>query len=207
MATNPRSRHIASRARNQSLDALDLESTAVEQFGARDIDISTGDPALKASLAFLASRWPQAVSFDELAEKVGHGAEGTRRMKMTQRQRLAKNVLDLYSSSPFLDIYFDRPCFTLAVDAYPTAGRLAQRQAKNAPWVTNQLHQSVQLTALEQRLITHLDGAHSIDDLQRVFADEIATSELPLARQLKKLVRDALLVPGAVRGFGTTTVD
>ena len=189
--------HIASRAKPKSRRP-DLGSAAVEQFGTPDVDIATRDPALKTTLAFLASRWPQAASFGEVAEKVGHERGWDSMNETDERQRLAKNVFDLYFSSPFLDLYVDPPCFTLAVDAHPTVGRLAREQASRGPWVTNQLHQSVELTPFEQRLITRLDGAHSIDDLQRAFADEIAASGIPLARHLKKMARQALLVSDAV---------
>jgi methyltransferase-like protein len=155
--------------------APDLDSPAVEQFRARDreVTISTNAPALKAALVHLAASWPRALPFAALADHTSPSPDPAR--------ELAGSLLRCYLDD-LVELRTHQPACAVEPGERPAASPFARVQAVRQPRVTNLLHRAVELPDLERLLLRQLDGRRDRPALVEVLTEAVTSGAFRLEK-------------------------
>lgn len=181
--------HFAGPFRPES-PAPDLASNTPEKFVTpKGVAITTAVPSVKAALSRLGTRWPQAVSFEELASADGPlSQDGRQAVGDALLQCLVPGIVEARSAPD---------SFVATVSVQPRASQLARTQACSTPRVTNRRHEVVTLDEVSQNTLAHLDGRHDRAALSQVLREAMARGRLSIFRNGVPLgrgeVADALL--------------
>ena len=152
---------------------------SVGRTGADGKTLETDDPLLKACLAQLWERYPEAVPFTDLARRLavpgaGGGEDGLRVL----RQTLLKGW-----AGRFVDLLEHVPAYAPRAGERPMASPLARLQAgRRSGAAISLLHRQLRLDDLEALVLSRLDGTRDVAALSR------ETVEVVLA---EGLMRDA----------------
>lgn len=141
------------------------EASPLEAFedGAQTVQLS--HPVSRRALHELARASPQAVSFDQLTERVFSGS-AVRPSPATDS--LASELFDLWLATGAIDLLMSPPRLSSAAGERPVACPLARWQATHGAVVTNRLHQEVQVPdAIVRWVLPRLDGTRTRRDLAR----------------------------------------
>jgi len=147
---------------------------------ANKVELTSGDPPVKAAFVILAQLAPLDLGFDALCQQVQPliGASGP--MSAEARQRLAGTLLQCYHAD-LLELHASPPPFVRDISERPKTTPLARRQAAASPLVTNLRHRLVELPPFDRALLMHLDGSHQRRDLLAPLAEDISTGKLQVA--------------------------
>jgi methyltransferase-like protein/2-polyprenyl-3-methyl-5-hydroxy-6-metoxy-1,4-benzoquinol methylase len=151
--------------------------------------ITARAPVTQAALLQLASAWPAAVPFSELAAISIKGIE-QHSLSDEQRERhtqvLAQDLLKLYARR-LLRLRVDSPRCVGKVGRRPCVSPLVRWQAKHGEFVTNRRHESLQRTEIGRRLLPHLDGSNDHEALLRLLRQALQRGEVVVRRDGKPL--------------------
>lgn len=208
--------HIASRVQPVSPNPS-LQTDTVETFEALDgKTLSTGHPATKAALTYLAQHWPQSIAFTSLLASVETVLAVAIPPDSKEAHTLAANLLTAYSQSVNLvELHNYAPPFVVEISDRPTVSPVTRFQAKNTLPVTNLYHKNVTLGDMPRLLLPYLDGSRNktelLETMLELHAQNILTVEKDnqpvddeaqiraflsalLEEQLEEIARAALLV-------------
>jgi len=141
--------------------------TRFEGRGGFAVDIA--EPAVAAALTQLQNVWPGGMWFDDLRaflsaqRSVNDAVE-----QLAQHEQTLVNVLLAGFVERAVELHSLAPAYVTAVSERPVASLLARLQAETSSLVTNLRHDVVQLEPAARRLIGHLDGLHTRDELQHI---------------------------------------
>jgi methyltransferase-like protein len=154
---------------------VDPHFDGIERFVTpRGISIATASPVAKAALRRLGTRWPAAVSFEELLAASGADPSG-------EDQGLADALLQCLATG-IIEARFAPDSFVAAISPRPSASRMAQAQASVTPKVTNRRHEVVLLDEVAQNTLAHLDGRHDRAALTGVLREAMDRGRLSIYR-------------------------
>ena len=147
---------------------------------ASKVEITSGDPSVKAAFIILAQQAPLDLDFDALCQQAQSlvGASGP--MSAEARQRLAATLLQCYQAD-LLELHASPPTFVREISERPKATPLARQQAAASPLVTNLRHRLVELPPFDRALLMHLDGSHQRRDLLAPLAEDMRSGKLQAA--------------------------
>ncbi len=143
--------------------------------GADGTNLETDDPVLKACLAQLWERYPEAVPFAGLALSLavpgaGGGEDGLRVLRQALLKGWAGRFVDLLEHVP---AYVPRP------GERPAASPLARLQAsRGGGSATSLLHRDLRLDDLESLVLSLLDGTRDVAALSRETAEAVSATGL-----------------------------
>lgn len=189
--------HVTTRLRPRNANGQPPASEAEAFETAKGSSVSTNNPLLRAAFHLLFEAWPRSVSFPALWEAVLSRLGDARPSEVSQ-DLLAAPLLQCFLSG-LLELHLRPPRFVLEVSERPLASPLARLQAQSSARVTNLRHYTVELNALERRVLHRLDGSHDRTSLRETLADA-GNSEEPtsLAETLEpclhRLAVNALLL-------------
>lgn len=178
----------------------DLRSAASEQFRTpNNVGLNTVDPIVKATLAILAERWPQAIPIGELRTEararllddptvVPDPAVAARDAELVGSELLrcvAASLVELRLAPLRL---------SLTAGERPLADAYARRQATQGMPITNLRHEPVNIDELTRHVLRHLDGQHDRAALKEVLQKLVNENVLSI-KQNEQVVRD----PAAIR--------
>jgi methyltransferase-like protein/SAM-dependent methyltransferase len=181
-------------------------SRAVENFRARDGTVmATDNPLLKLAFSHLSEIWPQAVSFNELADRMLAQVADVKDLQGVCRSpgdtaALASELLDCYLVR-VVDLHVGAPRFVVEVSERPRASAYARLQTNARGGVTNLWHHLVDLNDFQLLTLRYLDGSRDrsalIDALMARVADgsfNVAYEGKPIEDrdQLRRLLGDTL---------------
>jgi methyltransferase-like protein/cyclopropane fatty-acyl-phospholipid synthase-like methyltransferase len=137
---------------------------------------SSSHPLAKAALVTLASAWPRALSFDDLAAGIARRLDGD----ASDAAALTDLVASLHASG-VVEMHALPPNCTEVVSEFPRVSMLARRQAAAGLLVTNQHRRVLKLDDPFARfLIAHTDGTRSHADLVRLLDREVTAGRLDI---------------------------
>lgn len=176
-------------------DQPDIASNVVERFVTPEgLELSTGDPLLKAALVHLAELSPRPVPFGELLTaarvRLGQPADAgpppARDVKV-----LGSRLLNCFLAG-LVELHVRPPSFRLEVSDRPTASPLARHQIATGAGdrVTNLRHELIRLTDFARALLPLLDGRHTRAELLGL----VKAGQQPLDETLQQLAGSALLI-------------
>ena len=165
-------------------------SVAVEFVSPRGAILETGDPVLKAALAHLWDRSPEAVSFAELSRLPSFPRSGSAEEDLG---RLRRSLLGAYADR-FVDLLEHVPAYVRRPGDRPAASPLARRQAgRRCSQVTSLLHRNLILEGIPLLVLSRLDGTRDAETLARE-TTEVIVSEVLLRDPAGKGVTDPSIV-------------
>lgn len=146
-------------------------------------EIKTSKPLLKAAFHLLAEIWPENIPFDALLTKA--------QSRETDLYGTSLNPNSNHEASTFLADQLMR-CYSAGLvefDIYPTTCQsnisrsprtttLIQKQARISNRVANQRHETISLNAMQQFLLTKLDGSLTREQLLEDAAREATLGSL-----------------------------
>ena len=181
-------------------ELLDLHSPEEVEFQSpQGVVASAKTPFQKAALLTLAQEYPAAISFDDLVRRAhgmlqqGQFAVHDAQMLEAQRADLQDAIFRCFCDN-LMDLQLAPSLLTPSVSEKPCASPLARRQAEPGGYVTNLLHEQVQLDVLDSHLLTSLDGTRDRAALLDVLVD-LATNGTIVATQDGDVIED----PDAVK--------
>jgi SAM-dependent methyltransferase/methyltransferase-like protein len=137
-----------------------------------------GHPIGRIILEVLGTASPGVLSFDDLKARVPADAGDD----------LLCDIILAFFSCDLVQLHVHAPSMARSVSSRPRASRLARRQARHEPYVTNLCHRTVHVEdELSRRLLLLLDGTRDREALARETAEE------GLDRALNRLTELALL--------------
>lgn len=177
--------------------------------GARGRKLETSHPFTTEVCRHLGAGWPRYIRFDELLE-TARSRSGSEAPEEADARLLAKMLYDFYADD-LLELHSFCPRLANEVRARPVASPLARVQLRTSPIVSGLLHNTVQLSEVEQRLLPLLDGKRGHRELlaaltgerkragarkppRGVQAEAEATNRDALARILAGLMEHGLLI-------------
>jgi methyltransferase-like protein/SAM-dependent methyltransferase len=132
-------------------------------------ELETSHPLIREALKFLWSRWPGAVSFQELlgTARAAAASEMVGRDDVAEAEALAEALTRVYRAG-FLHLQVFPNKVTNLVSDRPSVSRLARFQLERGESATNQLHVSMKFPdPLSRRLVQMLDGTRDREMLTR----------------------------------------
>jgi methyltransferase-like protein/2-polyprenyl-3-methyl-5-hydroxy-6-metoxy-1,4-benzoquinol methylase len=181
-------------------EAPEICSTFTERFRLpHGTTITSANPLIKAAFVVLAQEWPCAVSFNQLLNSARERSGSCAPLE-ADAQALGETLLkSLAVDLVELSRYPSR--FTTQVNDRPCASAVARLQVTHNGSITNQRHETVELSEFERCLLLHLDGQHTHADLAYILADTLgpvregAPTPIETVKQgLHDLGRAAMLV-------------
>lgn len=139
------------------------------------VSFNTGSTLVKAAFQHMAEIWPHTLPFDELV-KVAREKSQTK--AATDPEVLAGCILTAYASGICL-LRTEPPVFVKTVSERPTASPVTREQAKTQEWITNLLHENLQVDLIARHLLQFVDGTRD---------------QAQLTEELYKLVQNGTLV-------------
>ncbi len=139
------------------------------------VSFNTGSPVVKAAFTHLSKVWPHTVRFDELVKIARENAKTTAN---DDPEVLAGCVLTAFAGGICV-LRTEPATFIREVTERPEASTLVRDQAKNQEWVTNQLHENLQVDLIARHMLQFLDGTRD---------------KAKLADELYQLVQSGVLV-------------
>jgi methyltransferase-like protein/cyclopropane fatty-acyl-phospholipid synthase-like methyltransferase len=180
----------------------DLASNVVENFkGANDVNLSTGDPIVKAAMVHLAKIWPRSVPFPVLRAEARRllGSESPNDPAEIEADTfsLGKALLSAYASAgeSVVELSLRPRPFVAAVGERPIASPLARVQAQSSAQVTSLLHQPVGLSEFDRQLLPYLDGAHNRSSLLKIMVERQKQGFLTVAQDGKPVTEEHRVRP------------
>lgn len=170
---------------------LDLSPHVTQTFtGPRGAAAKTDQPLVKAALAHLAEIWPQRIAFTDL---LSHAANRLGHTTTPEENGLLAHMLTLLWLSGMVEVHGQAPSYCRSVSERPVASPLARIQARTGKHVTTLLHTTLTLDdPATQRLVTLLDGQHTIDDVTQQLLEMIPESQRPTPAMLRNRVTQAI---------------
>jgi methyltransferase-like protein len=177
---------------------VDIRDEKLCHFRLGNRTLNAGNRLTKAALMYLKEIRPRYVSFAELyvtaLARVGQPRSAETDDPTLSADTLAHNLLVGYSID-LLEIAVHPPRCVVRLNARPLASPLARLQAARGCQVTNQLHRTVGVDAVGQRLLSRLDGAHERADLIASVEEAVQAGEVKIqngGRPVKKVDPAAL---------------
>jgi methyltransferase-like protein/SAM-dependent methyltransferase len=129
----------------------------------------TTDPLVKAALSHLGRIWPASIAFNELTAISQSLISGRASFvdcngSSPEAYRLAV-ALERCFATGHVELSVKPHLFDVEVSENPYATATTRTLAASQPIVTNARHESVQLTNLEQLLLTKLTGKKNLDEI------------------------------------------
>ncbi len=146
--------------------------------------ITTTNPIVKATLAYLHETSPRALSFDELHDAVRARLEGARDIERVADDKLRRDIAVLLGHcvwSRLVKPQVHLMTINTVVGERPVASPVARYQAKSSDRVTNLRHEQIALDPLERRLLPLLDGQRDRATLVDILAGMAETEQIPIA--------------------------
>ncbi len=167
--------HLASAARADSGNANPLDSTEITFHGRTFGSLTTTYPVVKTALRHLAQSWPGSVSFQELEQQTR--AQVSPNVNDVEwaasRDLLARTLLQSHLEIDLVELHVQPLPLVNAISNKPKAARFSRYQAARGPLVTNQRHESIELTELERFILWKLDGQRDRGELLRELAGPV----------------------------------
>jgi len=163
--------------------------TFVNQAG---LKVTTDHPFSKAALQCLTVQWPRTFSLQELVEcaRLSLPARATEQDVLGMLVTLMQGFT---SGRNVVMIHADPPHYAPSVSERPIGSTWARFDLRHGPVVTSQRHERVQLDMLEAEILGLLDGAHTVDDLVRLFLPHVRSGAITFAdMEIAALDDDAL---------------
>jgi methyltransferase-like protein/SAM-dependent methyltransferase len=191
--------HLASAAKPRPQPGAHINEETFD--GPHVGSLKTTYPIVKAALRHLGETWPASSSFADLAD-----AANARSNALDPRQRdenidiLARTLWTSYLQIDLVELHVRPLPLVSAVSERPTATALARHQAACGSRVTNQRHESCELTEWERFVLSRLDGQHDRCRIVEEWLSQKPTDAETLALEsnldaiLARLARIALLV-------------
>ena len=204
-----------------SSEKIDLDSEDPVSFRIGELKLASAEPIVKAAVRRLASRWPEALSFDDLHAAALEALPSSKRARYegkdngegsASKKALASSLM-MYLGAGLVHGWVHPPRKLSQLQERPLASPVARLQARQGAVVSNGHHQLVMLNGTQRHLIAILDGEHDrealIDSLRDAFASgamviaekgealqEVSSDKLSLlvANALERLREAALLV-------------
>ncbi len=144
--------------------------------------ISTDHPILKNAFAYLGTKWPQVVSFEELLDASLSKLGKTREDADIEENAtvLAKALVESYGTD-IVKLHSHRPGFITEATECPCANLLVRTQLKHGKVITTEQHLSIKMDDdLGRVLITLLDGTHDRESLKKELRDRVIKGEVSI---------------------------
>jgi SAM-dependent methyltransferase len=141
------------------------------------LSLSSSDVRLRALLHVLFDVWPRTLDHAAATHVLGEAsrrATGEPAPPLPVLQRMLHQALLAQLVSTHL---FDAPIAT-TLGEKPAATPLARYQAAHGDLVTNLFHQSLDLEPLDRFVVTRLDGARTVGDVESELAESVAAGVL-----------------------------
>jgi methyltransferase-like protein len=147
--------------------------------------ITAADREVATMLDMFNAAWPSAVSFGELVARIGLVGRADGQTAFRVRNNLAALMLQ-----NAIELMTYPPPIPAQVSNHPLASPLVRLQAARGPRVTTLCHKTLDLPDAHRKLLAHLDGSRTREDIARV------VNETPqrLKEELELLRRRALLL-------------
>jgi methyltransferase-like protein len=192
--------YLSALARPESSEP-DVTSEKPERFKADEgIAATTNFPVFKAALVELYHRWPEAVSFRELAAKVFERLKTPASQQEASQALLASLLVQGYISE-MVAVHNEPFRFTLKVSERPRASALARLLAAQQAPVPSLRHRIATLSDFDRLVLTLADGTRTLEEIAH--AAEARLHEIPdrpstslseeIPASLQRLARSSLL--------------
>jgi methyltransferase-like protein len=162
----------------------------------RGATFSSSHPLAKAALVTLASAWPEALGFAELAAGIARLLDSG----VIDEAALTDLLASLHSSG-VITFHDMPPNSTREVGPFPRVSLLARQQAAAGLLVTNQHRRVLKLDDPFARfLVTQLDGTRSHADLVRLLDAEVTAGRLDI-RAEGQPIREPQRIPAVLQAL------
>ena len=162
-------------------------------------ELSTTSELTRRGFELVASRWPGWIAFDELVDTVvaGEPSAGAPQPSRDEvAEQLGNALIESYLSE-MVELHAVAPPFVITVSDRPVASPVARQGAVEHHRVINRRHEYVAVDAIENDLLSWLDGEHDLAALAaRVRATHMLRDDVePLVMgKLERFARCALLI-------------
>ncbi len=184
-----------------------LMGRGLENFvGPNDINLSSGDPIVKAALVYLSKVWPLSVRFtDVLAAARKLLGPGHELPEATDAEALGKALLTGYAMAgeAVVDLSLRPRPFVTKVTERPVASRLARLQAAHSLQVTNLAHGPIALSEFDRQLLPYLDGTHNRSALLTIMMERYKQGLLTVSQEGKPVTEEHRVRPMLAQMFDT----
>ena len=152
--------------------------------GAKGANITTSHPVSKAAMVVLAERWPARLTFEELErlamEKLTGSSSALEPEAIKEGSQALAEILMAGATAELVELHTAPSRYTTSLSEQPIASELARYQAQSGNAVFNLRHQTVNLDAVNIRLIALLDGTNGHDALVATIRQMATDGELVL---------------------------
>ncbi len=135
-----------------------------------DVRLGTSSSLLKAALLDLGKSWPRGLGLGELFERatlmlaMRRVIDAPEAIEPADREALANDLLEL-GGLGHVTLRLREPAPSTSSIELPRVGALTRLEAERSEHVTTPLHEVVVLDPLGRRLVHHLDGTRSVEEL------------------------------------------
>jgi methyltransferase-like protein len=184
-------------------DSPQLYDNTTEKFQTiQGITITTNHPLTKTALTILSEQRPQALSFEELWQKVCARLGETPSVpeilnRPEAREELVMALVRCFLSKS-LAMHVYRPAVAQQLSERPVAIPLARHMAASGGLATNVWHFSAELNAFERNLLSLLDGTRDRQALLDHLRQHDAAKLLPISADHPAAARPEELLPAAL---------
>lgn len=152
-------------------------------------------PAIKSLMYFFSQHWPEPASISTMLAATHRYLDLPFNLANdnTAPSATSKAIVDMlwfYYQKGLLKTYMHVMPMTMQISEFPQVSALTRFDALHQPWVANQVHDPVPITAFRRRLLPLLDGKHDIDKL----VTELAEPKDRIQNELHELCKMAVLV-------------
>ena len=188
---------LRSQAQRVAEPSTPLPEGAVQFVSMDEAMVATNHPLSIAAMEVLAQAWPGALHFTDLLaaarERLGHSTKNPVGEDGQEVMTLASTMLRAHGQSlQLVELHSFQPRLVNFVSERPLASKMARFEAQTRSIVSNVWHIRVSLMPAQQRLLGFLDGRHTRDELEKLFAEVLSPDELD--SHLRFLAHAALLV-------------
>lgn len=128
--------------------------------------LESSDPLLRQIVLQLHARWPDNMNLLDLYAYVNLSPESPKALEIAE-QLLRCAFANLVDIS-----YFPYRC-TPKIEEKPIASKVARYIAKQSTTIPTLRHDTAHLDAIEQQIISHLDGTHAKDELPKLLDQNV----------------------------------
>lgn len=154
--------------------------------GIKESPISTSSPIMKAILYTFAENWNYPLAFDKIVELANIKLPAAKKDDI--EAELINNAMGLVLSG-YITISTESIKATSIVGDKPKVNDLVRYQCEHIPglWITNAMHEKLDINLFEKFAFRYMDGKHSIDELNAKMLEHAENGELTLSRDGVKI--------------------
>ncbi len=165
------------------------DSTEVSCFffkGNKNNKLCSSSPIEKAIMYSFAENWNKPLSFDELVSLSNKKIPSVKVGEI--EAELINNTMRIVFSG-LITLSSEAPKFTNTLSANPKVSDLVRYQCQNMPgfWVTNEIHDRINIAPFEKYAFRYMDGHHKKEDLVLKLMEHVANGDLTFSNDSAKL--------------------